>query len=231
MDTPGVVFTSPLVDCAATIEMALETAAADRIILELTSKDIRHLSKGANFQCIIDAIPAKFHPRLIFAHSLGTIPDNLAAAIELRTASPSRRLAELYWLQDNGFRTYGMVCPVLPRREYREYAKHVVKTLREEHLEHIWVEPINVRGESLTRTRDALVNAGFHDEAAMVERISTSSDEWEEYSRDLFEAFAAVIPPEKYRFLQYPTAKTLPWWSQQTSRGAVLLGKVAHPID
>jgi len=229
--TPGVVFTSPLVDCAATKDFALQTAAADRIILELTSKDVRHLSKGASYCTIIDAIPERFHDRLIFGYSLGTIEGELASAIEGRTASPSRRLAELNALQDRGLRTYGMVCPVMPRADLKDYAKRVIHAHRVEHLEHIWVEPINVRGESMTNTRDALTVAGFNDLAARVEAVSANKDDWEEYARELFHAFAAVIPPEKYRFLQYATRATLPWWTAQRARGAVILGTGAETLS
>jgi DNA repair photolyase len=228
MDTPGVVFTSPLVDCAATAKFALQTAEADRLLLELTAKDIRHLSKGANFGTMIEALPEKYHQRLIFGYSTGTIDDGLAAAFEVRTASPARRLAELHSLQDRGFRTFGMICPVLPRREYRLYAEAVARALRIDKLEHVWVEALNVRGRSKTRTHEGLITAGYHDEAAFLDEVFRDRHSWEAYSRELFEAFATVIPPEKYRFLQYALPDTREWWKARTQMGAIVLGKAVE---
>ncbi len=227
MDTAGVVFTSPLVDCAATKAFALQTAEADRLILELTAKDIRHLSKGVNYRAIVEAVPAKHHGRLIFGYSTGSLDDRTAAAIEVTTASPSRRLAELHWLQDKGFRTYGMACPILPRREYRIYAEEMVRALRVERLEHLWVEPLNLRPKALPRTRDALLVKGFREEAVLLEQVMGNAQSWEQYSRELFEAFAAVVPPEKLRFLQYVKPKTRDWWMARQAKGAVLLGAAA----
>ena len=195
LDTHGVVFTSPLVDCAPTANFALQTAEADRLLLELTGKDIRHLSKGASFTKLVDAIPEKYHHRLIFGYSTGTLDDGLARAFEQRTARPSARIKELHSLQDRGLRTYGMICPVLPRREYRTYAEEVVKALRIDKMEHVWVEPLNVRGKSKTRTQEGLIVAGFAQEAELIGETFKDADSWEGYCRELFEGFAAVIPP------------------------------------
>ena len=227
MDTTGVVFTSPLVDCAATKRLALQTTEADRLILELTAKAIRHLSKGASYRTIVEAIPKKHHGRLIFGYSTGTLDDKIAAAIEVNTASPTARCAELHWLQDHGFRTYGMVCPVLPRNEYRTYAQEVIQALRVEHLEHCWVEPLNLRGKAMVQTRDALRDNGFHEQAKLLEEVFSDINRWEQYARDLFEAFAAVVPPEKLRFLQYVKPTTREWWHARRHLGAIPLGVAA----
>ena len=62
IDTNGVVFTSPLVDCAATMKFALQTAEADRLLLELTGKDIRHLSKGRQLWNYLGGDPGEVPP-------------------------------------------------------------------------------------------------------------------------------------------------------------------------
>src|SRR5947208_2637146 len=52
--------------------------------------------------------------RMIFGVSTGTFDDRLAAAFEEGTPLVSKRINSLHVLQDNGFRTYAMVCPSLP---------------------------------------------------------------------------------------------------------------------
>ena len=121
-----------------------------------------------------------------------------------------------------------MVCPVLPRTEYRTYAEEVIRALRIEHLEHCWVEPLNLRGKAMVQTRDALMKKGFHEQAALMEHVFSDTSRWEQYSRDLFEAFTAVVPPEKLRFLQYVKPNTRDWWQARRTLGAVPLGKAAY---
>ena len=61
-----------------------------------------------------------------------------------------------------------------------------------------------------------------------MEETFKNADSWEQYCRELYEAFAAVIPPEKYRFLQYAKMRHIAWWKQHAGGGAILLGKSAE---
>lgn len=222
-----VIFTSPLVDPALNPSLAKQTAEACRIILELTNWDIRILSKGNFLRIIAEAIPRKFWPRLIFGHSTGIIDNRLAQAIEQDTALVSKRLEDHYWLQDNGFRTFGMICPILPQENPDAYIREAVEKIRGDRCEHVWAEVLNVRGESMERTCKALKD--FPDDAARIRQISRrGGEEWEAYARAIFEACAQYIPANKLRFLQYPDVETMKWWAERRVHGAVLLGKLAE---
>lgn len=225
-----VIYSSPLVDVAANTELARETIEACLLILEHTNWEIRLLSKSALLPMIAAAIPIEHKARMIFGVSTGTLDDKLAAAFEQGAALVSRRIASIRLLQDDGWRTFGMVCPSLPRKghDYTEFARAMADALSIERMEHVWAEAINVRGESMVRTREALKAAGFPEEAAMVETVSADKGEWETYARKTFEAHVAAVAKGKLRFLQYVTPESIGWWSGRVSDGAVLLGKLAH---
>lgn len=225
----AVVFTSPLVDPAPNMDMAIETAAACRMMFELTALDVRILSKSNLLPKIAALIPDEFRHRLIFGVSTGTLDDVLANSFEIGTAHVSKRLASLHRLQDKGYRTYGMLCPILPQEDYDAYAEQALEAIRVDRCEHVWAEVINLRGDSFTATVEAMEKRGFLKEAERLRGVCGpgSTEAWEQYSRDTFEALAKRVPPEKLRFLQYVTDKSLDWWWPQQSRGAVLLGAAA----
>ena len=227
-----VIYASPLVDVAANMDLVQETIEVCRVILELTPWTIRLLSKSNLLPKIAAALsdPA-IKSRVIYGVSTGTLNDDLAKAFEKGTPLVSKRIASLHWLQDHGFRTYGMICPSLPlatHNDYQEFAQECAQRLRADRLEHIWAEVINVRGESFTRTETALREAGFHAEADQLRAVSEGPDSkpaWENYARATFDAHAKVYAnqPGKLRFLQYVTKAATPWWDERRSQGAVLL--------
>lgn len=221
-----VIYSSPLVDCAATIELVKETAELCKIILENTQWDIRLLSKSALLPGVLDHIPTEYHQRLILGLSLGTLDDKLALSFEVGTSRPSARIRALHRLQDDGIRTFGMICPSLPQSDYEAFSKEMCDAIRVDRCEHVWAEIINVRGASLKSTADALRAKGYHAEAAMLENTSNSQGH-EECARETFLAHAGNITGGKLRFLQYVTKDTRQWWEAQKSSGAILLGKHA----
>ncbi len=221
-----VIYTSQLVDPALNLPLARQTAEACRIILELTNWDIRILSKGHLLHRVAKEIPEEFRSRLIFGHSTGILNDRLAQSIEQKTALVSKRLEDHYWLQDNGFRTFGMICPILPQEDPDAYIQEAVEKIRAERCEHIWAEVINVRGKSMRRTLEIL-EKDFPEDAERFHKVSRGKGDWEDYARATFEACARLIPHDKLRFLQYPNIRTLDWWAQRRNQGAVLLGKAA----
>lgn len=224
-----VIYSSTLVDVAANKDLLEETAKACNLILNNTHWQIRLLSKSNMLHHLIEKklIPEKHHQRLIFGVSAGTLDDKVAAAIETGTAKVSARLKSLEWLQDNGLRTFGMICPSLPQGDYEAFSKDMCAAIRVDKCEHVWAEVINVRGASMIRTLGALRQGGFDDMADRVAEIG-DPDKWEAYARATFQAHAANIPVEKYRFLQYVDKKSIEWWNDQIPRGALVLGKVAQ---
>ena len=223
-----VVFTSPLVDPAANMTLARETAEACEMIFELTNWDVRVLSKSHLLPQVVGMVSEKFRHRLILGVSTGTLKDGLAKSFEIGTPPVSKRLESLHRMQDAGHRTYGMLCPILPQDNYDKYAEEALAAIRVDRCEHVWAEAINLRGDSLDATYKALVAGGFEDDAKRLKSVSGPElvDAWEKYARATFEALAKRVPAGKLRFLQYVDATNINWWSEQRSRGAVMLGSL-----
>jgi len=224
----AVCYASPLVDVAANVSLMEETIEACRTILELTHWDIRLLSKSNLLPRLAEGLEksaGKWGPkkRMIYGVSTGTLEDGLARSFEVGTAPVSKRLASLYWLQDNGFRTFGMICPSLPQRDYKGFARGMASAIRAERCEHVWAEVMNLRGESFSRTIQALREGNFSWEADALIEVSQDKGAWEEYARATFLAHAGVLPKGKLRFLQYVSAGSRAWWAEREGKGAVLL--------
>lgn len=219
-----VVYASPLVDVAANMDLVRETVEICKEILRHTDWQIRLLSKSSLLPKVAEGIPDAWAHRMIYGVSTGTLDDALASAFEVGCPRVSKRVESLHWLQDRGFRTFGMVCPSLPHKDYTRFAIEMAFALRPEKLEHVWGEVINVRGDSMTRTTGALRAAGYDWEAMELQHLSEDKPAWEAYARATFDAHAAVYSGTgKLRFLQYVTAASKPWWKEQEPRGAILL--------
>ena len=222
------IYTSPLVDPALNPVLARQTLKACLILLELTAWDVRILSKGNFLRTIAEGLPDGFKQRVIFGHSTGLL-DVTSRAVEGGTAILAKRLEDHWWLQDHGFRTFAMLCPILPSADINSDVRGMVEAVRIDRCEHAWAEVINVRGESMYRTCEALKNAGLHADAERLKAVSHKNCEaWEAYARSTFEACTRYIPPDKLRFLQYPNAQTMEWWVDRRPQGAALLGKAAE---
>lgn len=225
-----VIYASPLVDVAGNMELARETAEMCKAVLELTNWQIRLLSKSNLLPKVAtilgDITECGARERVIFGVSTGTLNDKLAQTFEEDCPLVSKRIESLRWLQDNGFRTFGMICPSLPfntRGEYRDFSRAAMEAIRAHKCEHVWAEPINLRGESFKRTHACLANAGFTKEAGELERVMSEMSEWEMYARATFEAHQEFCPPEKLRFLQYVNEANESYWRSHSGNGAVLL--------
>lgn len=217
-----VLYMSPLVDVAANQELASETVMACSMILKLTNWQIRLLSKSILIRNVATELEA-FKDRLIFGLSTGTLDDGLAASFEQGTSTVSARIRALHWLQDNGFRTFGMICPSLPQADYHLFSRQMYDALRGDRCEHIWAECMNARGESFTRTVDAMRAAGYSTDAARFDLVTSDGTSWEDYSRRTFLAHSQVCRPGQLRFLQYVSKATRDWWKERESIGTVLL--------
>jgi DNA repair photolyase len=227
-----VIYTSPLVDPALNPQLARETLEACLIIMNLTAWDVRILSKGSFSRKIAEGLPERFRRRAIFGHSTGLLAKT-SGAVEAGTATLSKRLEDHRWLQDNGFRTFAMLCPILPSEDIDSDVRGMVEAVRIEQCEHAWAEAINVRGESMHRTCEALKNEKFrlHADAERIRAVSRKHcAAWEAYARSTFEACARYIPAQKLRFLQYTNAETIEWWVDRRDQGAILLGKSAEIV-
>lgn len=243
-----VIYSSPLVDVAANMDLVRETIEACSIILKYTHWHIRLLSKSNLLPHVARGLIKAANDskgaftvndtarRMIYGVSTGTLDDGQAAAFEQGCPKPSKRIESLHWLQDEGFRTFGMLCPSLPQRNYTQFAQDLLHAIRPEKCEHIWAEVMNVRGSSLSNTVSALHHAGFEWQASALQRVSEDTGAWEEYARATFHALRFNLAPHTHlaggmprlRFLQYVTPRTRDYWAEYTTQGAVLLGAAAH---
>jgi DNA repair photolyase len=228
-------FTSSTVDPAPNGVILEETAQAMALLFQATCWDIRVLSKSANLQRlatrVLELAPGTKN-RMILGVSTGTLDDKLAQAIEMGTPLVSRRIQSLRRLQDEGFRTFGMICPSLPQTDYKAFSAAICEAIRVETCEQVWAEPLNVRGKSFTRTIEALEQSGFFDEADALRAVTGKGKRraWEDYAKETFLAHTANVPAEKLHFLHYPSEESLPWWNARRRHGAVLLGKVGLSV-
>jgi DNA repair photolyase len=235
-----VIYASPSVDVAANMDLVRETVDACALILGLTPWHIRLLSKSNLLPKVAEGLAFRareghcgfteleVHQRVIFGVSTGTLDDGIAAAFEKDTPKVSMRLKSLHWLQDKGFRTFGMVCPSLPQPDaiaYARFAMDAAAAIRADKCEHLWAEVINVRGESMIRTCGALGGAGHERAAALLAEVSMNPVRWEAYNRATFLAHTKALAqwPGKLRFLTYTTKDSHPWWAERVNLGAVLL--------
>ena len=165
---------------------------------------------------------------MIFGVSTGTINDALAASMEIDSPLVSQRIESLHWLQDNKYRTFGMICPSLPQANpaaYDKFSKDVCRKIRVSKCEHVWAEPMNIRGKSVKKTIDALNTAGFTTEADALTAVSGPGKKsaWEDYAQATFNAHKINIPSAKLRFLHYPSKAAHAWWIGEVANGAIVL--------
>src|SRR5947199_4113018 len=111
------------------MDLVRETIEACKLILGLTHWQIRLLSKSNLLPIIARELP---RDRIIYGVSTGTLDDKLAVAFERGTPLPSKRLQSLHWLQDNGYRTFGMICPSLPQRVYYAFSRDMSNSILSE---------------------------------------------------------------------------------------------------
>jgi DNA repair photolyase len=222
----GTVIMSPIVDPLPNEELMNESLELTALIHELTNWEVRLLTKSGLVKRYAEGIPDEHHDRVIFGLSLGILDEGIRKAVEKMTAPLSVRLDAYRWLQENGFRTYSMPCPVLPQKNYRDYAHRLMETMNWDKDEHIWCEALNARGQSNQLTIDALREAGYACEADLLMDATSSREAWEiDYNRPLFQAMVEVCPPAKLRYLVYAEPQHRDFWLAQRDRGAVVLGK------
>lgn len=220
--TLEIAFTSTLIDPCANLEILAQTREACLLVLQHTPWSLRVLTKSALVPRLATELQ-QYKDRLIFGLSTGTFDDTTARFLERGASPPTARLAALKTLHVQGFRTFGMICPVLPQKDYNVFAREVAERVLPFVTDNMWAEVINPRGKSFTQTIEALGKAGNFSAKYGFMRVKNDKCAWEEYARATFAALANVVPASKLRFLQYVQDGTAKWWREQSVKGAVLL--------
>lgn len=202
-DTSMVIFCTTCDPCA-TLEHVEMTTAAAKVILENSDLQIRVLSKSTNIQMVAQSLSV-YKERVTYGLSTGTCLPAVSRAIETNASPILNRIATLHWLQDNGYRTFGMICPVLPSE--KGMVAKLLNQIRPELCEDIWVEAINDKGNSLTNTHKALIRAGLDWHAYAIRKVMENKVAWRNYSTEFFLAFRKELKKrklsQKLHFLQY----------------------------
>jgi len=216
------VFFCTTCDPCATQEHADISIEAMRLILERSDLQIRVLSKSVLIKEIATAL-TNSKDRIVYSLSTGTALDEISKSIEHYASPITLRVKALHWLQDNNYRTYGMICPVLPSEINN--VTTLVEQVRPDLCEHVWVEAINLRGKSLVNTFDELMAAGLEVHAHELKRVIGNRKNWLEYSKKLFLAFQYEMDRrdvlDKLRFLQYVSKDDKDFFA--TQKGAICL--------
>ena len=182
-------------------------------ILDQSEWEVRILTKNAAVQQDYDLI-RKHRDRVLVGLSLTATPSraNQMAVVEPNASTITQRLAALRKAHRLGLRTYGMLCPLLPgiADDYQAISE-LVGACMECGAEEFFVEPVNARGAGLKLTQEALLAAGFEQEAAAVGRIRSRVN-WSHYCAELIATVQQVMQElgvlGKLRFLLYPSHLT-----------------------
>lgn len=218
----GTVFFCTTCDPCAAREHTETTIKAIRLIMERSRLQVRVLSKSVLITRVAYELD-KYRNRITYSLSTGTASPDISRAIEERASNITERVRALHWLQDNGFRTYGMICPVLPSEV--ECVNQLLDQVRPELCEGVWFEAVNVRGKSLVNTHKKLIDAGLENHAEELKRVMGDKDEWIEYTKRLFLGFQADLQRRgllnRMHFLQYVSRNDKAFFEKQP--GAVCL--------
>jgi DNA repair photolyase len=174
---------------------------------------VRVLTKNAAVQRDYDLIK-EHRDRVLVGLSLTATPsrENRMAVVEPNASTITQRLAALRKAHRLGLRTYGMLCPLLPGiADDHDSISELVGACIECGAEEIFVEPVNARGAGLKLTQEALLAAGFEQEAAAVGR-NRSRVNWSHYCAELIATVQQVMQELGVlgilRFLLYPSHLT-----------------------
>jgi DNA repair photolyase len=178
-------------------------------ILKEPGWSVRVLTKNAS---VIDdyAFMRKHRDRVLVGLSLtGTRRgEKMIRAIEPHASSISERMKALRRAHQSGLRTFGMLCPLLPGIAHDEKTiAEMVEFCVECGAEEIFAEPVNPRGPGLRLVQEALVKAGFQEQAAAVGKVRKRRA-WSAYTASLIQTVQRVMKRygalDKLRFLLYP---------------------------
>lgn len=183
------------------------------VILPHEEWTVRILTKNAAVLDDFDVIE-QYRDRVLFGMSLtGTTGQSEPIkAIEPNASTITERMEVMREAHKRGFRTYGMLCPLIPGiASDRDTLDELVTFIEEVGGEEIFAEPVNARARGLILTQEALAEAGFDVQAAAVRAIRTENV-WSAYVvqllRDVQDCIEQHSTLSKLRFLLYPSDLT-----------------------
>ncbi len=192
-------------------------------LIQNTPSQIRILTKSHHVIDDFDVVPKDQRRRVIVGLSTG-IPagrEDVAAAIEPNASSIKDRLRALAEARDQGFRTFGMLCPCPPLvSDSMEALYEMFHSVIACDVEDIWLEAVNMRGGNLGEMRNALYKAGLDREAEALSPMiggrnnKAAGENASRYTVELTEKAIQVAKKkgvlEKLHVLTYESSLTAP---------------------
>jgi DNA repair photolyase len=178
-------------------------------ILAQPGWEVRILTKNAAVVNDFDLIK-KHSDRVLVGLSVTATPakEFVMKIIEPNASTISERMEALREANRQGLRTYSMYCPMLPGiSDDPADIADLVAFSREINAEEIFVENVNPRGNALPETSLALRQAGFYNEALMIDGVRHKAP-WSDYVVRLVDNAQSAVRKEygdckKLRFLLY----------------------------
>lgn len=182
-------------------------------ILAESGWTVRILTKNASVKNDYDLIE-KYSDRVLVGLSMTSTLDNthIIETIEPYASSIKDRMIALHEAHCRGLRTYGMLCPLLPGiadspNQINELVSYLVKC----GVEEIFAEAVNPRGRGLILTEQALIEAGYTEQAESINAIR-NRENWSGYVVTLIKNIQRSIRKQfdinQLRFLQYRSGLT-----------------------
>ncbi|MCX6911095.1 MAG: hypothetical protein NTY01_24050, partial [Verrucomicrobia bacterium] len=125
------------------------------VLLRLTQFDIRLGSRTPHLALLAQRLHKRFpdpengaQARISFGLGFETFDEEVAHAMDPYIPSPVIRMMALYLLHIEGFRTFVMLCPILPeadKQAYKRFAEQAMKVVYAERCELVCARPVNCR--------------------------------------------------------------------------------------
>lgn len=178
-------------------------------ILENSNYEVRILTKNAEVEQDFDLIK-KYKDRVRVGISITATPDKseIMQVLEENASPIKERMRVLRKAHKMGFRTYMMLCPLLPgiADSPKQIDKYIIFA-ESIGAEEIFSEAVNARGKGLILTQEALEKSGYVEEAEAVKAVR-KKDAWSQYTYDLIRNIQDSVKEhsdiKKLKFLLYP---------------------------
>lgn len=193
---------------------------------------VRILTKNVSVVNDFDLIE-RYRDRVLVGLSITATTDknDIIKVLEPNASSIIQRTLTLLDVASRGFRTYAMLCPLMPSiADDPKSIDRLIQFVTNMKVEEIFAEPINPRGPALKDCQEALELAGYEKEAKAFEKIRNRKN-WSRYVVNLVKNVQQSVRKHsdisKLRFLLYPSGVTPEDKAriQKDDAGVIWLGK------
>jgi len=226
MKTACVIYSDPILDVAGTPDRVKTTVAICREILQHTHWHIRLQSKNELLLKVAAELNG-FKKRVFYGFSIGSLEEDIAAALEPDASAVAKRLKALAQLRADGFQTFVMLTPLQPQSDYQAFVTKLDQQFKLAKCEGVWA----AMEADLAKSILALRHAGVLIKPELAEELVNSAAKCGEHAESAFLALAKVVPADKLHFLQPTEQKNYHRWEKHVTKGAVLLGRYPELVD